>query len=119
MNKGLEIYRNIIDELVKMSRSCADANAVKKGNIQGIDAEVTGANDILNRLSDRERDILAGFILDVYHAGIYDTLEQLEWLRCCKDMVITVEGEVLPMGKYEGIACDYIGRRADWVWPED
>lgn len=43
----------------------------------------------------------------------------MEWLRECKDMVITVEGEVLPAGKYEGIPFDYIGRRENWEWPED
>lgn len=31
---------------------------------------------------------MAAFVLDAYGSGIYDTLEQLEWLRCCKDMVM-------------------------------
>lgn len=118
MGKGAEIYKNFIDELVKMSRSCTDARAVKKGRVPGIDAEKMGINEVLNKLDENERDVLSKFIIEAYHAGIYDTLEQLEWLRCCKNMVITVEGETLPLGKYEGIPNDYIGRRSDWEWSE-
>ena len=120
MDKGAAIYQKFIDDLVKMSRSCADANAVKKGKVPGINAEKTGINDILQKLNEQERNILAGFIIEAYSAGIYDTLEQLEWLRCRKDMVVTVENEVLPMGKYEGIPCDYVGRRSgDWEWNDN
>lgn len=119
MDRGAEIYKGIIDELAKMSKSCADERAVKKGKVPGVDADKIGINELLNKLDEKERDILAKFILEAYHAGIYDTLEQLEWLRCCKGMVITVEGETLPLGKYEGISNDYVGRCSDWEWPEE
>lgn len=33
-------------------------------------------------------------------------------------MDITINGEKLPLDKYEGIPNDYIGRRADWEWLE-
>ena len=120
LRNGIELYKKFIDELVEMSRSCADSNAVKTGKIPGIDAANKEINKILKKLNQKERNILSEFILDTYNSGIYDTLEQLEWLRCCKDMVITVEGENLPLGKYEGISCDYIGRRSGkWEWPDD
>ena len=118
MSKGSEIYKNLIDELVKMSRSCVAANRIIKGEVKGVETE-TGINDVLDKLDEKEREILAQYVLNAYHSGIYDTLEQLEWLRVCKNMVITVEGEILPTGEYEGIPCDYIGRREDWEWPED
>lgn len=51
----------------------------KKGKLPGTGAEQTGMNDVLKKLSDSERDILAELIIDVYHSGIYDTLEKLEW----------------------------------------
>lgn len=118
MSNGSELYKGLIDELVKMSRSCVAANRVISGEVCGVEAE-TGINDVLGKLNEKEKSILAQYVLDAYHSGIYDTLEQLEWLRECKGMVITVEGEVLPAGKYEGIPNDYIGRRDDWEWPED
>jgi hypothetical protein len=118
-NIDYEMYKEIIDELANMSKDCADARGVKKGKLPGTDAEQMGMNDILKKLNDTERDILAELIIDVYHSGIYDTLEKLEWLRCCKNMELTVEGEKLPLDKYEGIPNDYIGRRSDWEWPEE
>ena len=120
MDKGAEIYKKFIDDLVEMSRSCVDSNLVKKGKVTENDETNKEMNKILKKLNQKERDILSEFILDTYNSGIYDTLEQLEWLRVCKDMVITVEGENLPLGKYEGISCDYIGRQSgDWEWPKD
>ena len=119
MDKATEMYKEIIDELANMSKDCADARGVKKGKLPGTDAEQMGMNDILKKLNDTERDILAELIIDVYHSGIYDTLEKQEWLRCCKNMELTVEGEKLPLDKYEGIPNDYIGRRSDWEWPEE
>ena len=119
MDKGAEIYKSIIDELAEMSLSCADERNVKKGKIKGVDAEKSGINKILDKLDSKEKNILAEFVLDVYHSGIFDTLDKLEWLACCRDMVITIEGETLPLGQYEGIANDYIGRRSDWEWPDE
>ncbi|WP_312431041.1 DUF6547 family protein [Lacrimispora sp.] len=118
MNKGLELYKALIDKLVQMSRSCAAANSIIKGKVHGTEAE-TGINDVLFKLNEKEKTILAKYVLNTYHSGIYDTLEQLEWLRECKAMVITVDGEILPTGKYEGMPCDYIGHHENWEWPKD
>ena len=73
MDKATEMYKEIIDELANMSKDCADARGVKKGKLPGTDAEQMGMNDILKKLNDTERDILAELIIDVYHSGIYDT----------------------------------------------
>ncbi|MCD7995274.1 MAG: hypothetical protein LUK37_27235 [Clostridia bacterium] len=118
MGRGTEIYKDLIDELAKMSKSCANATAIKKGMVPGIAAKESGINELLNKLNEHEREILAKFIVESYHDGIYDTLEKLEWLRCCKNMVITIEEETLPLGKFEGIPNDYIGRCSDWIWPD-
>lgn len=117
MSKGLENYKTLIDSLVKMSGSCAAMTSIKRGEVKGVDAK-SGINDILAKLSEEERSILADYALKAYTSGIYDTLEELEWNRVCKNMVITIEGEELPMGKFEGIGGDYIGRCDGWEWPE-
>lgn len=118
MDKGTQIYQGFIDDLVKMSRDCADAVCVRRGEVCGVAAQ-GGINRVLGKLCDSEREILAKYLIDVYSAGIYDTLEQLEWLRECKDMVIAADGEALPIGKYEGIPNDFIGRQSgDWEWPK-
>lgn len=44
---------------------------------------------------------------------------KLVFMNAFKNMEIIVEGEKLPLDKYEGIPNDYIGRRSDWEWPEE
>ena len=115
MDKGAAIYKEFIDELVDMSRRCSHEGRVRTGH----DPWNNAMNAILEKLDDRERTVLANYVLDAYHSAIHDTLALLEWMRCCKGMTITAEGELLPIGEYEGMHCDYIGRRADWEWPDE
>lgn len=110
MSKGLELYNKFIDKLAEMSKGCVDADNVKKGNVPGIDAQKTGINDVLSKLTDDDREKLSAFVSDVYSSGIFDVLDYLEWLRCCKNMEMKIENETLPMGEYEGIQNDYIAR---------
>lgn len=44
---------------------------------------------------------------------------KLVFMNAFKNVEIIVEGEKLPLDKYEGIPNDYIGRRSDWEWPEE
>lgn len=120
MDKATKMYKEIIDELASMSKDCADARSVKKGKLPGTGAEQTGMNDVLKKLSDSERDILAELIINVYHSGIYDTLERLEWLRCCKNMEIIVEAKSyhwISMRAYQMIISDVgaIGNGQKWI----
>lgn len=117
LNKGLDLYKEFIDHLVNMSSSCAVANCIVKGKIPGIDNEEK--NVLLSQLNESERQILADTVLETYHSAIYDVLDYLEWLQCCKEMKISIDGETLVSDKFEGFACDYIGRRSnEWNWPE-
>ncbi len=118
MDKGAKIYQGIIDELVKKSRSCVNANWAINGEAKGIGEDITKLNELFARLTPEERETLAQYALDAYMSGIYDTLCEFEWYIDCKDMKITVEGEELPTTKFEGLGNDFIGRRDDWEWPE-
>ena len=119
MDKGAGIYKEFIDKLVEMSRQCPQERALKKGCIPWMEESAPILNGILEKLNQRERDALGDLALDAYHSAIHDTLALLEWMRCCKDMTITADGEILPIGGYEGMHCDYIGRRDDWQWPDE
>lgn len=116
MDKGTKLYQNLIDELVKMSRECVDANNVKKGNVPANDSE--NINAVLEKLSDKDREVLAEFILGAYSSAIFDVLDLLEWYASCKDMKISIECETLPTDKFEGMQNDFIGRRDGWEWTE-
>lgn len=119
MDKGAKIYKDFIDRLVEMSRGCADEAALRQGRFPWNQANASTMDRILEKLDDRERNVLADYVLDAYSSAIHDVLAELDWMRCCKDMTITVEGEALPLGEYEGLHCDYVGRREDWEWPDE
>lgn len=117
MNRGLVLYKEFIDHMVDMSSSCADANCIIEGKIPGVGNEEKNA--LLSRLSESERQILADIVLETRYSAIYDVLDYLEWLQCCKEMTISIDGETLVSNEFEGFSCDYIGRKSDeWDWPE-
>ncbi len=116
MGNGTKIYQEIIDELVKKSKSCVDANWAINGEAKGTGVHITKLNELFAKLTIEERETLAQYALDAYTSGIYDTLCDLEWYIDCKDMKITVEGEDLPTTEFEGIGNDFIGRRNGWEW---
>ena len=118
MDKGTGIYQGIIDELVKKSRNCVDANWAINGEAKGSGDHIARLNELLAKLTPEERETLAQYVSDAYMSGIYDTLCELEWYIDCKDMKITVEGEELPTTKFEGLGNDFIGRRDGWEWTE-
>ncbi len=118
MDKGTKIYQGIIDELVKKSKSCVNANWAINGEAKGTGEHITKLNELFAKLTPEERETLAQYALDTYMSGIYDTLCELEWYIDCKDMIITVEGEELPTTKFEGLGNDFIGRCDDWEWTE-
>lgn len=47
MDKGIELYKEFIDNFVTMSENCVDAIRVKKGNVVGCQAQEIGINDVL------------------------------------------------------------------------
>lgn len=115
MDKGTKLYQNLIDELVKMSRQCVCADNVKKGSVPD-DSE--GINEVLKKLSETDRGVLAEFVLETYSSAIFDVLDLLEWYSSCKDMKISIGGEILPTSEFEGMQNDFIGRRDGWEWTE-
>lgn len=46
MDKGIELYKEFIDNFMTMSENCVDAVSVKKGNIVGCQAQEIGINDV-------------------------------------------------------------------------
>ena len=118
MNKGKEIYKNIIDKLVDKSKNCVSADWAISGKVKGNSKDTEKLNAIFSKLSKYERKVLAQYLLETYADGIYDALCEIEWYIDCKDMKITVEGEELPITAFEGLGNDFIGRRNDWEWSE-
>jgi len=118
MDTGTKIYQEIIDGLVKKSKSCVEAKWALKGQAKGNSEYTDKLNILLSKLTAEERETLAQFVSDAYGSGIYDTLCDLEWYIDCKEMKISVEDEELPITEFEGLGNDYIGRCEGWEWPD-
>lgn len=116
MDKGTQIYQELVDTLVEKSRNCVSANWARKGEAKGNSEEIANLNSLFAKLTDEEREIIAKFAVDTYMSGIYDVLCELEWYIDCRDMIITVDGEKLPTTEFEGLGNDFIGRREGWKW---
>lgn len=114
MDKAAELYKTLIDELVKISEHSVGADNVRKGRVPAADSEKI--NRVLAKLSSTDREVLAAFVAEEYVSGIFDVLE---WYTCCRDMKISVDGEILPTGKFEGMQNDFIGRHGGWKFPDD
>ncbi len=118
MDHAAKIYQEWMDALVQQSKSCADANWALTGEAKGDSEQTAKLNQLFAKLSQEERETLAKYALDAYSSGIYDALCELEWYIDCKNMKIFVDGEELPVTKFEGLGNDFIGRREGWEWQE-
>lgn len=67
------------------------------------------ANNLLERLSEEDREVLAQMLADAFESGVHETL------------VVLHETAVPPFEDgYEGAPFnDFVGRLNGWPWPED
>lgn len=112
MDKGTELYKKLIDEFAEMSEKSVYDETVRENNV-GFDR---GMNSVIKKLSPEDRNTLADYINKAYSARIFDVLCLLEWYICCRDMKITIDGELLPTDRFEGMQNDFIGRCDGWQW---
>ena len=55
MDKGTKIYQDIIDELVKKSKSCVDANWAVNGEAKGTGEHITKLNEFIFQAINRRK----------------------------------------------------------------
>ncbi len=108
MDKGIALYKEFIDYFVQLSRSCVNADNLKT---EQNTVAIKKIKPILDKLSCDEKDELAQYVLESYCDGIFDALDYLEWLRCCRNMTIEIDGCKLNMDEFEGLSSDFIGKR--------
>jgi hypothetical protein len=110
------IYREVIDALVQMCKNGQGQIAARRA-ISGVWNEnatqefIPDQHEInlfLTRLSPSDREILASMLIHEVELGVFETLKALEDLQI----------EPFKDG-YEGSPFnDFVGRLADWEWPE-
>jgi len=110
-------YREMIDALVAVCREGRGSTGARRAR-EGVwnrNASATVVpeqhefNRFLTRLTRADREVLARMLVHELEAGVFETLKVLE------------EFEVAPFEDgYEGSPFhDFIGRLADWEWPEE
>ena len=113
------VYRRVVDTLVDQCRGAVGPARVRAGvwNENATAAAVAEdpswreqheINVLLARLSDHDREVLAGMLQSSFEGGIHDTLVTLH------------DAEVEPFDSgYEGSPFhDFVGRLTGWQWPE-
>ena len=110
------IYRELIDALVQACKNGQGQIGVRRARegvwnrnaTQDFIPEQYEINLLLGRMSVHDREILAGMLAHEVEVGVFETLKVLE------------QFEVEPFQNgYEGSPFhDFIGRLADWEWPE-
>ena len=110
------IYRELIDELVRACKGGqgqigarrAREGVWNKNATPDYIPEQHEINLLLKRMSPADREILAGILAQEVVTGVFETLKVLE------------QFEIEPFKDgYEGSPFnDFIGRLADWDWPE-
>ena len=115
MTKPAE-YTSVIDQLVEICQSGQGRVGAQKAT-RGVwnpnqhallTAEHRSANELLAKLTDPEREVLANLLHSEFVAGVFETLKTLEVHRLAP-FESGYEGEP---------AQDFIGRLNGWSWPE-
>ena len=117
MDNRSDNYNQIIDELVQLSRSCVDAECIRDGNVIGDFAD-SGIIDLLAKLSDNERALLAAFVSSVFRSGIYSVLDTLEWHSRSGNISILFDGQNHAETDSEGLQNDFLSRCNKWEWSD-
>ena len=116
MSSKPKVYREIIDELVdvchhgqgQIGSNRARAGLWNQNATPNYLPDQHRINALLHRLAPPERETLAQMLAEAFEGGVFETLKALESF------------EIAPfVGGYEGSPFhDFIGRLADWDWPE-
>jgi len=110
-----QIYRRVIDRLAHdtlhgqgQTASAAIRRGVWNPHVATETHPDVGINELLARLSDQDRAILAEMVAESFRSGVHQTLVTLH------------EEAIIPFDRgYEGTPFhDYIGRVNGWEWPQ-
>jgi hypothetical protein len=117
--KPVEVYKQIIDQLVQRSHSLG-AQLVTKEGIYSKAPAFRHTNDLVCALTPEQRVVLAEMLTHERESAIHDVLAALTWWIECREVGLTYQGKPMPTQLSEmGLHGDYIGRRDDWEWPND
>ena len=117
--KPVEVYKQIIDQLVERSPSLGARLVTEEGMYSKAPA-FRHTNDLVRALTAEQRAVLAEMLTHERESAIHDVLAALTWWIDCRDVGLTYQGQPMPVQlSGEGLHGDYVGRRDNWEWPKD
>lgn len=118
LNTPKEIYKNIIDCLVKRSYPLS-SKLILKDSIFSKSIEKVKYNDFVLNLKGDQKNLLAEMMHLERQSAIHDVLAELTWWIECKDVTICYKGKEMPDSLSDaGMHGDYMARLDDWEWPQ-
>jgi hypothetical protein len=115
----VEVYKQIIDQLVERSPSLG-ARLVAEQGIYSKAPALQHTNELVRSLTPEQRALLAEMLNHERQGAIHDVLAALTWWIDCRSVGLTYEGQPMPVQlSGEGLHGDYIGRLDRWKWPQD
>ena len=114
----LDVYKQIIDDLVQRSPSLGARLVVEKG-IFSKAPDLQPLNGLVQSLKPDQRAMLAQMLTHERSSAIHDVLAAITWWIDCCNVGLTYRGEPMPVQlSGMGLHGDYVGRRDDWEWPK-
>ena len=110
------VYTSIIDQLVK--ESVLPADRLQNG-IYSKAPDHGKFNNFIATLNSEQRTLLAEMLNSEHIDAVHGVLATLTWWIVCHDVTWNYKGEEMPVDiSGMGLHGDYVGRLADWEWPE-
>ena len=118
-SRPVDAYKAIIDQLVTETSYGVRERLVREEGICSKAPNEEAVNAFVRSLSIEQRQMLAQILHDERQGAIHDVLALLTWWISTRDVGLTFRGEPMPTElSGEGLDGDYIGRLADWPWPD-
>lgn len=113
--QNIDTYKRMIDSLVDVcnkGQGQVGANRVRRGvwnpnANQNFLSDQHAINELLSRMSEEDRDVIARMLTHQVEVGVFETLKVLE------------QNNIAPFQEaFEGSPYhDFMGRLTDWQWP--
>src|SRR6267378_6303628 len=115
----VEIYKQIIDQLVERSPSLG-ARLVTEQGIYSKAPALQQTNELVRSLTSEQRALLAQMLNHERQGAVHDVLAALTWWIDCRSVGLTYEGQPMPVQlSGEGLHGDYVGRLDGRKWPHN
>ena len=90
MSKGLELYKDFIDGLVKLKNGVDGSRIL--GNGYPDTEENQPYNELINSLTTEQKEVLAQLVQKSREEGIHDTLAYMNEMMDCDGLVLSQDG---------------------------